>query len=221
MIDDISFKLAQLDILGKRLRAATTTPTFRTEFERKPYAFRKKMTRFTKFVFVFNFLVLFSCLVATGTRQVKGYYQCKNVSLRFGDEIWRSAWIRSTGQTRTLIYSYFNGIYRKTGRTHDGRPVYRELRKSEPEDFETIQGAEIRYCKEEQAWVFLHEDIMKTRTYNPESTCPWLLRSPKTDAFDLMDVSTNWEVWVGVISEASALSVSCNECQSVSTRVFF
>ena len=44
------------------------------------------------------------------------------------------------------MYSFFNGIYKKDG-THDGRPIYREVRKSSSKlegHFETIKGAEIR-----------------------------------------------------------------------------
>lgn len=126
MIDDISFRLSQLDILGKRLRNATTTPSFRMEFERKPYAFRKKMTNFTKFIFCANFLILFACVIAVGTWQKSGYYQCPSLTVALGDEIWRTAYIRSTGENKTLIYSYFNGVYSKNG-THASRPVYREV----------------------------------------------------------------------------------------------
>jgi len=87
MLDDISFRLAQLDILGKRLRNATTTACFRTEFERKPYAFRKKMTNLTKFIFMFNFLLLVACVTAIGIYQQSGHYQCHSLSVVFGDEI--------------------------------------------------------------------------------------------------------------------------------------
>jgi len=126
MIDDISFRLSQLDILGKRLRNATTTPSFRMEFERKPYAFRKKMTNFTKFIFCANFLILFACVIAVGSWQKSGYYQCPSLTVAIGDEIWRTAYIRSTGENKTLIYSYFNGVYSKNG-THASRPIYREV----------------------------------------------------------------------------------------------
>ena len=87
MLDDISFRLAQLDILGKRLRNATTTACFRTEFERKPYAFRKKMTNLTKFIFVFNFLALIACVTTIGIYQQSGSYQCHSLSVIFGDDI--------------------------------------------------------------------------------------------------------------------------------------
>ena len=87
MLDDISFRLAQLDILGKRLRNATTTACFRTEFERKPYAFRKKMTNLTKFLFMFNFLLLVACVTAIGIYQQSGHYQCHSLSVVFGDDI--------------------------------------------------------------------------------------------------------------------------------------
>lgn len=69
---------------------------------------------------------------------------------------------RNHSAHRTLIYSYFNGSFRKNG-TYARRPIYRELRKSEDEPFESITGAEFRYCPEERVWAFIHEDIRKTQ----------------------------------------------------------
>lgn len=46
------------------------------------------------------------------------------------------------------------------------------------------KGAMIEYCKEEGAWVFMHEDIRKDGD-EKDSDCPWMLRSSDTDSFDL------------------------------------
>ena len=56
---------------------------------------------------------------------------------------------------------------------------------------------------------------MKTQN-STNSPCPWLLRSPNTDAYDLLEVPTNWEIWTGVINQDATLSATCNECQSSS-----
>ena len=40
------------------------------------------------------------------------------------------------------------------------------------------------------------------------------MRSKETDAYDLMDVSSDWEVWVGAIVPEAQMSITCNECRS-------
>lgn len=48
-----------------------------------------------------------------------------------------------------------------------------------------------------------------------ESDCPWLLRSPDTNSFDLLAVSgEQWSIWVGTIIKDSKISVTCNGCKS-------
>ena len=54
----------------------------------------------------------------------------------------------------------FVAVYQQDG-THDGRPVYRELRKISDTHFERKVGATIKYCESEGAWVFSHEMIRK------------------------------------------------------------
>ena len=45
--------------------------------------------------------------------------------------------------------------------------------------------------------------------------CNWLLRSPKTTEFNLMNVVGNWQVWVGTIGKAE-VNIACNECDDES-----
>ncbi|KAL7537688.1 hypothetical protein ACHAXR_008009, partial [Thalassiosira sp. AJA248-18] len=214
MIDDIAFRLAQLDILGKHLRNATSSSCCRTEFERRPYKFRKKMTLLTKFVFVFNLLFLLAGVTTIAVWQQQGLYHCKSITVTFGDDIWEHAWVKGPSgreKNMVLVYSFFNGVYEQVG-IHANRPLYREMKKSEDSHFETpIIGAEIKYCEEENAWVFSHSQIKKTKG-SDESSCPWLLRSSDTDAYSVMDVDGTWEVWVGVIQDEAKVSVTCNEC---------
>lgn len=54
--------------------------------------------------------------------------------------------------------------------------------------------------------------IWSFSNYSWKSSCPWLLRSPDTDAYDLMDVSSDWEIWVGIIDGDAKMSVTCDEC---------
>jgi hypothetical protein len=46
-----------------------------------------------------------------------------------------------------------------------------------------------------------------------EDRCPWLLRSPKTETYDLLEVQGKWEIWVGAISQME-VTVVCNKCSS-------
>ena len=40
------------------------------------------------------------------------------------------------------------------------------------------------------------------------------MRSKETDAYDLMEASSDWEVWVGTIVPDAQMSITCNECSS-------
>mmetsp|Transcript_27009 Transcript_27009/g.46065 ORF Transcript_27009/g.46065 Transcript_27009/m.46065 type:complete len:646 (-) Transcript_27009:335-2272(-) len=215
MIDDIAFQLAKYDVMGKRLRIAATAKYFRAEFERKPYLFRKKMTIFVKLLYAFNLLVFFGGMIYISVLQGQGTFQCNSIQVTFGEDIWENAWVHTPdGQVKSqiLIYSFFNGVYEQTG-VYAGRPVYKELRKSEASHFDTQSGAEIKYCPEEKAWVFTHEYIKKTNT-SLQSSCPWLLRSPDTLSYDLMDVTGEWQIWVGVINHNAKMDATCNGCET-------
>lgn len=100
-------------------------------------------------------------------------------------------------------------MYVKDG-THASRPVYKEMRKFDRNPYQSVIPAEIRYCKEISAWVFTHENIRKSDA-NDELGCNWLLRSPQTDEFDLMNVGTDWSIWTGVIGKTQ-VSFACNKC---------
>ncbi len=95
---------------------------------------------------------------------------------------------------------------------------------------ETV-GAEIVYCHSEDAWVFRHHHISKvdissgdevsllcfiisqllingvlspTTSYMKEECLQWLLRSPESKVYDLIDVPhDDWSVWTGVSATSS------------------
>jgi len=60
--------------------------------------------------------------------------------------------------------------------------------------------ATIQYCKQEKSWVFMHHNIRKEdpniRSADT-SDCPWLLRSPETVSYDLLEVNGAWTQWTG------------------------
>lgn len=100
--------------------------------------------------------------------------------------------------------------------TFGGRPVYVEQRKFDGTPFEVKTGAVIKYCTEEGAWVFLHENIRKDRNHTKKSDCPWLLRSPQTTSFNLLEVPSDWYIWTGIINTGASFQAYCNTCESES-----
>ena len=99
MIDDIAFILAKSNIIGKKLRIAAVAKCFRTKFDRKPYIFRKKMTIFVKFLYIFNLLTFTGGILALHIMQSNGKFQCNSVTVTFGEDVWEHAWTEiSPGQ---------------------------------------------------------------------------------------------------------------------------
>jgi len=63
--------------------------------------------------------------------------------------------------------------------------------------------------------VFRHDNVSTSFNGNEnENECSWLLRTPATESFDLIDLaeSTEWFVWKGEIETDYRVSIECNEC---------
>ena len=63
-----------------------------------------------------------------------------------------------------------------------------------------------------------HEYIWKSnKEKTKDGECHWLVRSPETTGFDLLDVdiSGKWEVWLGKIASTD-VSIKCNLCSDES-----
>ena len=160
-LDDISFKLATMDVLGKRMKRATLKKCFRVEFPRRNGK-GKRFSYCLKALYFFNLIVLLCLLTVISVRQSQGYYNSKSVTVTFGNHIWEDAVvIDEKGYETMLVYSFFNGVYKQNG-TQDGRPIYVERNKFNNEEFGNKVGAEIKYCKSLQAWIFSHQHIRKT-----------------------------------------------------------
>ena len=198
-VDDICFRLAKMDVFGKRMKVASTRKCFRAQFEKLPFARRKKMSVFVKALYFVNLCALMTGMTVITIDQSKGDYQCKSITVTFGDEIWQdSIVLNATGgiERMDLIYSYFNGVYVKNG-TWDGRPLYTEQNKYDDTAFQVKTGAMIKYCDSERAWVFMHPYIRKD-LHTSDSDCPWLLKSETTDSFNLLEVANEWSIWTGI-----------------------
>lgn len=49
-----------------------------------------------------------------------------------------------------------------------------------------------------------------------QNECSWLLRSPTTDSYDLIQLAeeTEWLIWKGLQESEYRISIECNECDS-------
>eukprot|EP00804_Cyclotella_cryptica_P003412 CCRYP_018561-RA/>CCRYP_018561-RA protein AED:0.21 eAED:0.21 QI:122/0.81/0.75/1/0.54/0.58/12/0/862 len=185
---------------------------------------RKKKIHFRwilKAAYFINLAGLLTGTIIVGENQKKGHYHCESVSVMFGDQVWQNAYVTNwtdpshAFQKETLVYSYFNGVYRITDTDSRGYPVYTEMNKVSGDAYLETVGAEIVYCQAEEAWVFRHRYISKVNIFSDdEDEClQWLLRSPQTNVYDLIDVQhDDWSVWTGIITPGNKVSIICNLC---------
>ena len=219
-LDDIAFQLAKMDVLGTRLKRAALSKCFTRQFSKVPFALRKSKGRILKALYVFNLCAMLTGMAYITHEQVSGRFHPRSVSVAFGDQIWREAIVDnySTGtiEKRNLIFSYFNGVYKRTdGVSKDGRQVYIEQNKFTSAPYEVTVPGEIRYCSSEEAWVFLHPNISKVENrykFPEEVECPWLIKSQRTEEYSLLDVTGEWTIWTGSVQRDDFFSVVDNEC---------
>jgi len=130
-LGDIAFKLARMSMLSTSMKEATTRRYFRTEFRRPTLGWKAKSFFFVA-VYLFNLCGLLGGMIYVSVRQSRGDFQCKSITVKFREDIWREATVVSNQDQedkRVLVYSFFNGVYAQDGSMHDGRPVYIERRK--------------------------------------------------------------------------------------------
>ena len=139
-LDDIAFSLAKIEVLGRRLQRACTARLFQTEWEKQKMGRNKRASVFLKSVYFVNLAAFLGGMLFVSIRQRSGYFQCSSITVDFGDAIWEDPIVVIPGipepvTTFTLVFSYFNGVYVQDG-THEGRPLYKEMRKfdSKPMD---------------------------------------------------------------------------------------
>jgi len=225
-LDDIGFALSKMGVLGKSLQRSTMAPCFNAEFHKKKESMdlKWKYKIALKGVYFFNLFVFIAIMSVVTIRQKISYYQAESITVRFGDEVWDEALVdRGTySEEIILLYSWFNGVYIKDkSRTNGGRPIYIEQKKSDSSPFDEtgtihpdygqltpVKPAEIKYCNGH--WILTHDNITKSNDHDNE--CNWLVRSPKTPGFDLLEVSGSWQMWVGAIEQTEA-SITRNGCE--------
>ena len=151
-IDDVAFKLGQWDILGKPIYRAATAKYYRAKFKKSKGGLRIRI--FLKSMYFINLSVFLILMIGVSIGQDNGRYSCPEVTVNLGNLIWEDAVMTNhEHETHMLVYSYFNGVYRQTKEFHDERPVYREMRKSDNDEYQTTTPAKIIYCNKQRAWV--------------------------------------------------------------------
>lgn len=173
-----------------------------------------------------NLVILYAGFIYVTRKQKTSQFQCQRLSISFADNVWSEALVRTKGggiEERVLMYSSFSGTYKletdgakleTDGARVVGRPVYVEQNKRDGDPFQEKNPARFMYCKEEEAWVFVHDRILQHEDDKEHSKCRWLMKSPKTKSFDLASVPlTGWSVWMGTIVSGETLIITCDECE--------
>lgn len=112
-MDDISFNLAKIDVFGKTMKHAALSKKFRAEFEKQPFALRKRMNIFLKGVYFLNLCALIIGMAWITVKQDSGDFYSDSITVTFGNQIWNDAIIKTPSggtETRILLFSYFNGM---------------------------------------------------------------------------------------------------------------
>jgi hypothetical protein len=68
-----------------------------------------------RLLYFLNGIILLSGLTYLSVKQSHGEYRCRRIDVSFGEEIWESATVVGSSDTRLLVYPYFNGIYEAYG----------------------------------------------------------------------------------------------------------
>jgi hypothetical protein len=84
-LDDIAFRLARMNALGKRLKWATNKKIFMMEFDRPSFSSRKKMSVFLKVLYVLNLGSMLGGMIWVSYQQMSGSLNCNNIFVRFAE----------------------------------------------------------------------------------------------------------------------------------------
>mmetsp|Transcript_13517 Transcript_13517/g.28739 ORF Transcript_13517/g.28739 Transcript_13517/m.28739 type:complete len:649 (+) Transcript_13517:149-2095(+) len=215
-LDDVALILARKGYLGHKLEIEGKKLGDVKTLERQAVSIGPKCKVPARLLRSMVLLLALGGLITGGaiiaSNQNNGQYLCNSVTVLFGDEVWETE-----EDVDYLFYAYFSGRYEiKKGLLENQRPVYFE-RGRDPTIDPSRPPGKFSYCASEKAWVFTIDGITKGDQDDGDCTTAWLLRSPKTTAFDLSEVSSDgWAVWTGIVNPPPTefFSISCDECSS-------
>ena len=96
-------------VLGKRMQTATMSQVFEAEFEkqRTVRGMKWKMKLVLKAIYFLNLAGFLAGMIIVSSRQIKGDYYAKSVTLQFQDRVWDDSY----------------PVMRKQGRVHDVKVI--------------------------------------------------------------------------------------------------
>jgi hypothetical protein len=182
-------------------------------------------------IFAVHVIILYSVWGVIMYRQNKDIYlqihlkgSCQSFQVTFDEEKTKTfsdaAWFG--------VYGGFSDFY-EISREKDGtfaewegdRPVYYQRNFKDGFGANKDSPGKFSYCKTEEAWVFTIDGFAfnnKTdSTAKDDKHSSWLLRSPKTKAYTLVDTPrTGWSIWLNLelVSADALFTFSCLECGS-------
>jgi hypothetical protein len=192
-----------------------------------------RVERVRKLIFFLLLSILYGGWITTKALQSQGYYynfDCQRFQVKFEDyqydffeKVCSSRQEKDCPQQWTqkgqaLSYGSFDDVYEKSIRAngdivlHNHRPKYTQRGLAGIDAFgEDSPSGEIKYCEEENAWVFAISGIDRGQANIDD--CNWLMKSPKTNALTLGDVPKGgWQIWTGQMSKGG-IDVTCIECE--------
>ena len=231
LYDTQVFCLAKLGYLGKKLQRMT----IKVESVRMENR-REKGRWWAALVVVFlslTFIPLLTLWTKVRIGQSTGFYLEQTVSpsvnVRFGAEnlkLSRAIKFALNGTSRDLSsfdpadppalqYSYFSGTYQishQDGKLerYNGRPIYIER--------DAIKGrndpaySRFYYCEGHSSWVYTIPGLGSELKGTDFCEWGWLAQSAETDSYSLDEVSGNWKIWTGVISDTT-VTITPNSCE--------
>ena len=107
-LDDIGFSVSKMEVLGKRLQRATTTPYFHVNFqkEKESLGLMWRVRMFLKAVYFINLAIFLAAMIVVSTRQTSGYYQCESVSVKCKYRLWQLHFL-AHAKYNSLLYFFF------------------------------------------------------------------------------------------------------------------
>lgn len=85
VIDNIAFGIARIGSFGKRLKLACNKKLFEVEFEKPPFASRRRMSLLVKILYILNLTAMFAGMIYVSILQGSGALNCPSIGVTFPD----------------------------------------------------------------------------------------------------------------------------------------